>query len=469
MDLNLFLNKNSVSSTVLALLSTTFAFSQKQSKPNILVIMTDQQSAESMSSVLGNKYLNTPNMDYLAQHGVVFTNAYCANPLSIPSRSSMFTGRYPHEIDIQTNDFKFIDTKKYPSIGTKFKDSGYETAYFGKWHLPFDLNNPDSHGFDSLAFNKSNGVDDKLAGSAIEYMKLKSSKPFMMVVSFINPHNICEWARSNKLPDGEIGTPPPVNDCPPLRKNALASTNETDIMRTMRKSYQSNRLFPVGDFDETKWREYSWAYYRLIEKVDTEIGKILNSLRDLGLDQNTYIVFMSDHGDCQGAHQWNQKTVFYEESAKVPLIISHPGLEVGKSDVLVQTGIDFFPSLCDLAEIDISENIKGISLKPLLKNEKAKADRIYIVVSNKMVQGEAINGVKIEPEGRMLRTGHFKYWIYSEGDQSEILYDLKNDPGEMVNLASNPKYKSTMDNCRKELIKWAKENKDPYLQYLIKK
>jgi len=103
-------------------------------KPNILIIMTDQQSAESLGSNIGGKYLKTPNMDKLAEHGVTFRNAYCANPLCIPSRSSLFTGRYPHELGIQINDNTMIDPQEYPILGTFFKNAGYSTGYFGKWH-----------------------------------------------------------------------------------------------------------------------------------------------------------------------------------------------------------------------------------------------------------------------------------------------------------------------------------------------
>ena len=114
--------------SALALLMSTGSFAQKLPvKPNILLIITDQQSSESMSFNIGNKYLNTPNMDHLAKHGVSFTNAYCANPLCIPSRSSMFTGRYPHELDIQANENKKLDAGEFPTLGNLMTNAGYAT------------------------------------------------------------------------------------------------------------------------------------------------------------------------------------------------------------------------------------------------------------------------------------------------------------------------------------------------------
>ncbi len=432
-------------------------------KPNILLILTDQQSSESMSSVLGTQYLNTPNMDYLAEHGISFTHAYCSNPLCMPSRSSMFTGRYPHEVGLQTNEQKMMDPLEFPLFGKMFETAGYETGYIGKWHLPFNIKDKESHGFNFLAQNKVIGVDTLIPGSAIEFLTLKREKPFLLVVSFINPHNICEWARGDKLPDGEIGSPPPGDQCPPLRSNHAPSKNETDIMNLTRTSYQASRTFPVSGFSDEKWRQYIWAYYRMIEKVDGQIGQILANLRETGQDKNTVIVFLSDHGDCQGAHGWNQKTVFYDESAKVPLIISHRAIKKGKSDILVQTGIDLLPTLADIANIPLTAPLPGMSLKAILTHGKPSSDRKYIVVSDKLIQGEIIDGYKPEPEGRMIRDKNFKYWIYNEGSQKESLFDLQQDPGEMDNLAQDTAYKDELEYFRTTLAEWTKTYNDSFL------
>jgi arylsulfatase A-like enzyme len=289
-----------------------------------------------------------------------------------------------------------------------------------------------------------------------------------MVVSFCNPHNICEWARGSKLPDGPVGIPPSADQCPPLRPNHLPSKNETEIMKLMRTSYQASKVFPVSGFSDEKWRQYEWSYYRMIEKVDGQIGIILTKIRESGLDKNTIIVFLSDHGDCQGAHLWNQKTVFYEEASKVPLIISYKGVKAQKADCLVQTGIDLMPSLYDLAGIQPPKITRGISLKQIITNGSSITKREYVVVSDQFDQGEAVNGIIPKPEGRMLRNARFKYWIYNEGIQRETLYDLQNDPGEMVNLAGDPKFKTDLNNCRRQLIDWAKRNNDYFLKNMIK-
>ena len=175
---------------------------------------------------------------------------------------------------------------------------------------------------------------------------------------------------------------------------------------------QASSKFPVSGFTDDKWRQYIWAYYRMIEKVDGEIGQVLHAIGDLGLDKNTLIVFLSDHGDLQGAHHWNQKTVFYEEATKVPFIFSYKGVKPRKSDYLVQTGLDLMPTLCDFAGIPIPKYAPGVSLKTLITENRPFVERKFIVSSDNLTQGEAVNGVKPEPEGRMLRNKRFKYWIY---------------------------------------------------------
>jgi choline-sulfatase len=439
-------------------------------KSNIVVIMTDQQSANAMSNRIGDKYLKTPNMDYLANHGVTFTRAFCANPLCIPSRASMFTGQYPHKIGVQSNDNEIIlDPVKYPSMGTIFQKAGYQTAYFGKWHLPYDQKNKQSHGFEFMAHVKAGGMDSIIPKDAVQFVHQKHEKPFLLVASFLNPHNICEWARGEELPDGKIGTPPEAELCPPLLPNHAPSKNESDIVALLRKTAQANPKFPVSNFDDAKWRQYRWAYYRMIEKVDAEIGEILDVLRKSGVDKNTVIVFLSDHGDSQGAHLLNQKTNFFEESVNVPFIISAPGMNKPEiSTKLIQTGIDLIPTICDYAGIPVPSELVGQSARKMANDINEGLSRKFIVCSVKPVQGSPINGIKPEPDGRMVRGERYKYWIYSEGKQRETLFDLKNDPGEMNNLAGDPDFKTVIMEYRKYLENWCKQYNDPFFQYCIK-
>lgn len=427
-----------------------------QSKPNIVIIMTDQQFAGAMSCVMGNQYLKTPNMDLLAERGVRFTNAYTPNPLCLPMRTCMATGLYPHETGVLANNNKKINAKEYSFMGKIFKDAGYETGYFGKWHIALKEEEKDIHGFDVM-FPKSN-LD---AEPAVEFIKRKHDKPFFAVASFLSPHEICQWARKEELPGGPISELPVLDKLPPLKTNFSIPQNETDIMAFMRTSYHANRRFPVGEYTNEDWRRLIWGYYRLIERADAFVGEITRAIKESGQEKNTLIVFLSDHGDCAGSHHWNQKTVFYDESARVPFIMQWEGkIPKAASDILVNTGIDMIPTLCDFAGIDIPSGLQGKSLMAPALGKTANWKREFVVSENHLVQGDPVNDQAKQPYGRMVRSKQFKYCLYSEGSERESLVDMQFDPGEMVNQAKNPVYKKILKQHRTFLRRHAKESND---------
>jgi arylsulfatase A-like enzyme len=318
------------------------------------------------------------------------------------------------------------------------------------------------HGFDIVDTPRTRRDAAAAAGSA-GFIRAKRDAPFLLVASFLNPHNICEWARGQSLSEGDIGVPPPLDQCPPLRPNHAPQQNEPDIVALMRRSYHNTRTFPVGNFDERKWREYIWAYYRMIELVDARIGEVLQALRQAGLEENTLIVLTADHGDLQGAHRWNQKTVFYDEAARVPWIVSYKGVTArGVSERLVHTGVDLMPTLCDYAGIGPPAGLPGLSLKETANGKSRKDPREFLVVSNRMVQGGPVDGVTPKPDGRMLRSQRYKYCAYSEGRRRESLVDMEQDPGEMVNLAGDPKHRATLERHRRLLAGWCAKYGDGF-------
>ena len=341
-----------------------------------------------------------------------------------------------------------------------FRDGGYDTGYVGKWHMNFSEERNDIHGFDYTAVLKANGHDPERPAALRTFLERPRKKPFFLVASYNNPHNICEWARGDRLPDGDVGTPPAADGCPPLRANHAPPENETDIVALVRQSYHTNKQFPVGVFTDTQWRQYIWAYYRMTEMVDALIGELLDDLDRLGLTENTLIVFLSDHGDCQGAHRFNQKTMFYEESVRVPFIISWRGkLEASVSDYFVQTGIDLFPTLCDFAGVTPPPGLPGRSLKPIVEQREAPP-RDYIVCSNNLVQGVAVDGVKPTPHGRMVRSRRYKYCLYSQGERRESLFDIERDPGETRNIAAEPAQAEVLAAHREMLKRYAQAHGD---------
>jgi arylsulfatase A-like enzyme len=427
-------------------------------KPNLLFILTDQQFADAMSCRMGQQFINTPAMDSLATNGMVFTRAYAANPLCMPSRNSMFTGRYPHETGVTKNAaarFEFVD------LGTYFNRAGYETAYFGKRHLAFDV---------SKSFKTTNASqhDTVTLADASAFLSQKHAQPFLCVVSFMNPHNVCELARGQTLPDGPIGVAPDPDKCPPAPANLAPQQDEPDTMTIMRKGYHASTAFPVGNFTPDQWRQLRWGYYRLIEKVDAQIGAVLDTLRKSGQEDNTIIVFTSDHGECAGAHGFNQKTVLYEESARVPLIISCKGaIKPGESDKLINTGIDLLPTMLSSANIPIPQTLPGRSLWPIALGQTTPEWRTYIVVEDNMDQAATIGPYRPAAEGRMVRTERYKYCVYSHGDRRESLVDLQADPGETKNVAGDQQYRKILLEHRALLAQFGKELNDPLSEKLL--
>jgi len=338
-------------------------------------------------------------------------------------------------------------------LGRLFKDAGYQTAYFGKWHVAFDEKQKEVHGFDIFT-DKPGRLDPNPAAT---FIRKSHKKPYLAIASFLSPHEICQWARYEEVPGWPLEEVPELDDLPPLKANHNPPENETDIMEFMRRSYQAHRLFPVGDYTEHDWRRLAWGYNRLIERADKFVGEIMKALNESGQLDNTVVLFLSDHGDCCGSHRWNQKTVFYDESSRVPFILSWNGTtEKGTSDVLLNTGIDMIPTLCDFAGVSYPSHLPGKSIKAVAMGGKLPWRREFIVSQNHMVQCEPLDGISYQPQGRMVRSARFKYCLYSEGVRRESLVDMRRDSLELVNLAQNPTYRHFLEMHRAYLKQQAR-------------
>ncbi len=456
------------------LLLSVFGSSVSTAKiPNMLLIMTDQHIADGLSWRMGSEYLRTPALDSLMARGTYFARAYAPNPLCMPARNSIFTGRYPHETGVTDNtpmhSGERLDPKAFPLLGSYFRSAGYQTGYFGKWHLCYDATRPDIHGFDQINVQQKDTVTADLA---VAFLKSRApSRPFLLVTSFLNPHNIAEYTRGQPLSNGPVGEPPPLEKLPPPPTNLGAPFDEPDTMTMIRRGYHANRrLFPVGQFTPSIWRAMRWGYYRMIEKVDAEIARILDTLREQGLEGNTLVVFVSDHGECAGAHGLSQKTVFYEESVRVPLILCPPKQrEPRTSDALVNVGVDLLPTLLEYAGLEKPSALPGASLCSLVVGESVTGWRDQVVVGNHMSQGALVPDLGFVPitEGRMVRTERYKYCVYRHGERRESLVDLRNDPGELVNLAYDSAYSDIVSDHRERLRRFGEQQGDKLVRVLL--
>jgi choline-sulfatase len=441
------------------LLLTVIANAQNGNKPNILIIMTDQQTAEAMS-IAGNKELHTPAMDKLAKNGIRFTKAYCAQPLCTPSRTAIFSGKMPFETGFVGNapekDGQWPDSLLM--MGKIFQNGGYQTGYVGKWHLPVPTTKISQHGFEYI--QNTNFLDYNDAGTpayCARFIKENKDNPFLLVASFLNPHDICEWARGETLKMDLLADAPPADQCPPLPANWKIPANEPQIVREQQKKV-GLRTYPSVNYSPEKWRQYRWAYNRLVEKVDGYIEMVLASLKKYGVEKNTIIIFTADHGDGYAGHSWNQKQILYEEASKVPFIISKMGEWKGRTDdMLVCNGTDMIPTICGLAGIQKPGYLKGIDISKKLA-EPNKNLRDTLVIETDFADNEDLLGIN----GRAVITKDFKYIVYNKGEQKEQLFDLTKDPGEMNNLAVNVAYKKKLITMRAYLKQWCKTNGDQF-------
>lgn len=423
----------------------------KSEKPNILLIITDQQTATSMSCT-GNKYVHTPAMDKLAESGVRFEKNYVTQPLCLPFRSSLQTGRYPHEIGTINNGEKI--TGDFPMLGNLVATAGYNCDFFGKWHIGAKPEFIGYKNYDNV------GKDHQKTKRVQEYLLQKHEKPFFLTVSLMNPHNVCQLARDQELPDGPIGSPPTdLSLLPPLPNNFNFPKNEPTILREIQK--KSLVHYPTADWDELKWRQYLWGYYKLVEKVDAEIGKVLEALIEGGYEDNTVIIFTSDHGEGVAMHHWNQKQILYDQTTRVPLIINWKG--VTKKSIypeLVSNALDIPVTILDIINVEKPASMPGYSLLPIMEGKSPKA-RKFVVSETMFARG----GENLGATGRMIRTKKYKYCIYDNGKKREQLFDMNNDPGEMNNLAFNKDFEKELNKHRKMIASWAKETNDTAFPY----
>ncbi len=421
-------------------------------QPNFLVLFTDQQQAAAMSCA-GNPDLRTSNLDRIAAEGVRFTRAYSTFPLCGPCRASWATGRYPHQIGCMTNGSSLPDEQIARSMGFRLRQQGYDAAWGGKWHVPsIDLANgkAEQFGFDFVC-----GFNDKhLAEQSERFLRRRRGEqgPFLLVASFDNPHNICEHSRDQVLPWGEVDDGDP-RDYPNLPKNFAPPAFEAAILQTRRSAMPPTAF----GYSLDRWRRYRHVYYRLCEKVDAQIGRVLNALDETGLSDNTVVMFLSDHGDMAGAHGMIQKSVLYEESARVPCIIRDPRRRdrAGQTcDELTNCGIDLLPTLLDYAGAPADPDLPGISLRAVAQASGAAAVRDHIVCETRID--------KTDIQGRMVRTARHKYVLMHSGQYREMLFDMEDDPGEMVNLAVQRRFAGVLEEHRRLLLDWCLKTGDNF-------
>lgn len=440
-------------------------------KPNFIFIITDQQSYDAIGA-LKDVYPNcnmdyvTPNLDRLVKNGISFTNTYCANAVSMPSRFALFTGQYGSSYGIRHNGqdetkHKAIrDMLPSSAMGNLFKSAGYDTYYGGKVHLPCsseDIKNksmyepPKTYGFDVYYTKDERDIVGTKAAEIINKRADDSSKPFLLVASFINPHDICMegiWAEKEMPADQKNEKKNERAACVQGVRDKADAIDEKDFFMKHApelpfnfeetKNLPQNIKMPSKNFSENYWRRYRWIYRELVKLVDSHIGDILDAVdNNPKLKENTYIIFTSDHGEMLGAHKMITKGYPYEECQKVPFIISGPGIKHGdKDNSVVCNGTDILPTMCELANIKVGRT-DGISLAKRITNKGDIPERKAIRIENNNFYTIVSGSYKYSYYDRK----RMKKDIITLNEKNEFFVNTDKDPGEMRNsLNENRKH-----------------------------
>ncbi|MBN1422764.1 MAG: sulfatase-like hydrolase/transferase [Planctomycetes bacterium] len=432
------------------------AGAEERRRPNILFIMTDQQTAGAMSA-RGNRWVKTPAMDSIAARGVHFERSYCAAPVCGPSRSSIVTSRMPHETGVIFNGDSI--RPEIPTFGEVFAAAGYRTVWAGKWHLPQSYLRRATmvRGFDyvpveSNAYGLGAETDEPVADACVRFLKGKPERPFLLAASFHNPHDICGWSGRKPEPHPDVETYPTLPD------NFDVDPEEPEFIRICRKrTYYGPENTHTKTWDATQWRAYLRAYYRFTEDVDRAIGRVLAALREAGLEDDTLVVFTSDHGEGTAGHRWIVKLCLYEGPATVPLIVAWKGVTppAVADRTHVVSSIDILPTLCAYAGIEPPAGILGRSLRPIIEDPKASHHPFVVTEVAPDTKDPSF-------QGRMVRTPRHKYMAYARGKDPEQLFDLGGDPGETRNLARDPGAARILNEHRDLLAVWCERTKDPF-------
>lgn len=435
------------------------------SRPNILVIMADQLAWKALPAY-GDRFLATPHIDRIAQRGVRFDRCYTSCPLCQPARPSLWTGRFPHETGVLSNGRNFpVEplSDSIPTLGELFTAVGYRTVHFGKQHDMGGL-----RGFSHVEPQKEAEVESEHPAWPVHYdtrrdryTRLRTvewlrefpvDQPFLLVADLQNPHDICSWIGANQ---GEHTDIPPPGGLPPLPANFEIEDLARRPVPVQYICCSHNRLSQAAAWNEENYRHYLAAYYHFCRRLDGEVGHILDALEARADAADTLVVFLSDHGDGMASHRMVTKQVsLYEETTRVPLLVSGPGLVPGSRSALV-SHLDLLPTLCEYAGIAPPAGLWGQSLRPLLEQGEDTAHP-YVVS-----EWHTEWGFTISP-GRMVRTERYKYTRYIE-DGGEELFDLQNDPGETRTLAYDPAHQAILAGHRAILESHLAATADPFL------
>lgn len=454
--------------------------SQNLEKPNILFIISDDLTATSVSSY-GNPLNTTPNIDRLASQGVQFNRAYSQFPVCGPSRASLMFGYYPDATTTYGYTSGRENVTDRLSWAQLFKENGYYTARVSKifhmgvpghietgedgaddpdsWTERFNSqgpewqaegeaelvqNNPynlrDRQGGNVMTIVKADGddlvhSDGKTAEKAVQLIRENKDRPFFLAVGFVRPHVPFVAPREyfEPFPYEQMVVPPQVendwDDIPARGINYVTSVN--------------------AQMSEEQEKKAIAGYYASVSYMDAQVGKVLQALEDEGLEDNTIVIFTSDHGFHLGEHRFWMKVSLLEESVRVPFIIKVPGKEASVTNSFAEL-IDLYPTIAELSGLEYSEHLQGESLVEVLENPQHSVRNFAFSIHR--WQGNF---------AYLIRSDKWAYIQYDEDASSGMqLFDMESDPKQHNNLAGNPLYQDVVELHQKLLAYKLEEIRD---------
>jgi arylsulfatase A-like enzyme len=466
-------------------------------KPNLLLLLPDQQRADTISCYGGIK-VYAPNLNKLASESVAFERAYVTHPVCTPSRSSLMTGTWPHINGCTRNNVPL--DRRFRVFPELMEDRDYRTAYIGKWHLgeegPAGCGfqqwiSTDDHGdyvnflvSAGVAPDKPNGRFSKLAISnlplelsrpkflekhACEFIEKHHRDPFILVVGFVEPHSPYNGPLNNEHPldqvDLDVTATLPESENIPLRYRLMREWQQTEAMLD-RERLPVQLFFGITP---EEYRSIKQRYLGLITLVDQSVGVILECLERFGLSGDTIVVHTSDHGDSLGAHHLFGKETMFEEAARVPLLIRLPGQKMGKIVLQPVSHIDLVPTLLDLLRQPRHPQCVGKSLLPVINAEVAPPENAFLEWApnrTKVKKGTSLarrRMVKraVEESTRAVVTREGWKLCLRDKDSNE-LYNLNDDPWETHNLYENRQYAPVISRLTGEIHRWQESANDKF-------
>ena len=447
----------------------------KNKKTNLIYIFADQLRYQSLGYAGDDKKL-TPNIDRLKQESVDLCQAVSGHPVCAPYRASLFTGKYTTSTGMVINEIRM--NTRHHTFADVLNEHGYETAYIGKWHMyaaelgnHYDTKNSfvpkgrDRLGFNDYfaAYNFRHEYDvgsaffhldssekiyydkyepDAQTDMAIEQLRRlsKGEKQFGLFLSYGTPHD--PWVPENvpeycmeRVKDLEFTLPPnylPNND---PHADAWAQLSEEERR------------------DLTEWMR---CYYGMMINLDDNIGRLMDAIKEMGLEENSIIVFTSDHGEMFGAHGRRAKNIFYEEAIRVPFLIKWKGhLPEGSSRDFVFNTVDIMPSLLSMMELPIPQEVEGSDYsKAIFGEEEVEEGALMMCTGPTAIFGDG-------NEWRAYRTKQYTYAVY-KSDGQELLFDHRNDPYQMTNLIGKPEYSKIHAELKEAMWKKMKQIGDNF-------